>query len=63
MDQQPSKIAHMLVFVVMRARAAAANAWQTAIGEPTDKYRPEAHYMRGPSPKWRAKHAHVSTRR
>ncbi len=23
----------------------------------TDPYRPEQHYMRGPGPKWRAKHA------
>jgi hypothetical protein len=23
----------------------------------TDPYRPERHYMRGPGPKWRAKHA------
>ena len=23
---------------------------------PTKKYRPEAHYMRGPGPKWREKH-------
>jgi hypothetical protein len=22
----------------------------------TDTYRPELHYMRGPGPKWRAKH-------
>jgi hypothetical protein len=22
----------------------------------TDPYRPERHYMRGPGPKWRAKH-------
>lgn len=22
----------------------------------TDSYRPEKHYMRGPGPKWRAKH-------
>ncbi len=27
-----------------------------------DSYRPELHYMRGPGPKWRAKHAdHKST--
>jgi hypothetical protein len=26
-------------------------------------YRPEKFYMRGPGPKWRAKHAQVSTRR
>jgi hypothetical protein len=23
-----------------------------------DPYRPERHYMRGPGPKWQAKHAH-----
>ena len=23
----------------------------------TDPYRPELHYMRGPGPKWRAKHS------
>jgi hypothetical protein len=23
-----------------------------------DPYRPELHYMRGPGPKWRTKHAH-----
>jgi hypothetical protein len=26
-----------------------------------DPYRPERHYMRGPGPKWRAKHASVLT--
>ncbi|MEX2036438.1 MAG: hypothetical protein WEA28_14730 [Xanthobacteraceae bacterium] len=25
----------------------------------TDPYRPELHYMRGPGPKWRAKHGAV----
>jgi len=29
---------------------------------PPDAYRPEAHYMRGPGPKWRAKHAPSSRR-
>jgi hypothetical protein len=24
-----------------------------------DPYRPELHYMRGPGPKWREKHAHA----
>jgi hypothetical protein len=28
----------------------------------TDPYRPEAHYMRGPGPKWQQKHA-ASTNR
>jgi hypothetical protein len=27
------------------------------MGYLTDRYRPELHYMRGPGPKWRAKHA------
>jgi hypothetical protein len=26
-----------------------------------DPYRPELHYMRGPGPKWRAKHQPVRT--
>jgi hypothetical protein len=25
-----------------------------------DPYRPELHYMRGPGPKWRAKHAPIT---
>jgi hypothetical protein len=25
-----------------------------------DPYRPEKHYMRGPGPKWRQKHGHVT---
>ena len=28
----------------------------------TDSYRPELHYMRGPGPKWRAKHDPAPTR-
>jgi hypothetical protein len=29
---------------------------QTLIHDFFDSYRPELHYMRGPGPKWRAKH-------
>jgi hypothetical protein len=63
MDRQLSKAAYVLAFLVVRARAAVANAWQTAMADPTDRYRPEAHYMRGPGPKWRSKHAPASSRR
>jgi hypothetical protein len=63
MARQLSKVASVLAFVVVRARAALANSWQTAMADPADKYRPEAHYMRGPGPKWRAKHAQPSIRR
>ncbi len=31
-------------------------ALREAIRELTDPYRPELHYMRGPGPKWAAKH-------
>ena len=33
-----------------------ATKWQTLVKVAGDPYRPELHYMRGPGPKWRAKH-------
>jgi hypothetical protein len=39
--------------LVTRLAAMAHGAWQSL----TDPYQPELHYMRGPGPKWRAKHA------
>jgi hypothetical protein len=30
--------------------------WRTFCRDAFDPYRPELHYMRGPGPKWRAKH-------
>jgi hypothetical protein len=30
--------------------------WQTLIRVAGNPYRPELHYMRGPGPKWHAKH-------
>lgn len=30
--------------------------WHRLITNVYDPYRPELHYMRGPGPKWRAKH-------
>jgi hypothetical protein len=32
-------------------------AWQALTKAFFDDYRPELHYMRGPGPKWREKHA------
>jgi hypothetical protein len=32
--------------------------WHRLVGLARNPYRPELHYMRGPGPKWRAKHAH-----
>jgi hypothetical protein len=57
MDRHLAKAACVLGFAVQKARTAIAQAWQAIMPEPASRYRPEAHYMRGPGPKWRAKHA------
>jgi hypothetical protein len=33
-----------------------ARRWRCLTASLFDPYRPELHYMRGPGPKWRAKH-------
>ena len=38
-------------------RRTAAALWQSIAKDLFDPYRPELHYMRGPGPRWRAKHA------
>ena len=56
---------HMTLSNIASALAAAsANAWavmttllRLLISGQADTYRPEAYYMRGPGPKWYAKHA------
>ena len=37
------------------------NIWRRLRQEILDSYRPELYYMRGPGPKWREKHAHVTS--
>lgn len=39
-----------------RLRTAVLNCLTAFSGGPVRQYRPEAHYMRGPGPKWREKH-------
>jgi hypothetical protein len=36
----------------------AKTIWHGLLGNIFSSYRPELHYMRGPGPKWRAKHRH-----
>jgi hypothetical protein len=36
--------------------SALVEGWQRLVHVAGDPYRPERHYMRGPGPKWRAKH-------
>ena len=43
-------LSHHLAAIIAQARALLASA----------SYHPERHYMRGPGPKWRAKHLHIS---
>ncbi len=42
-----------------RFAATLAVLWRTFCRDAFDPYRPELHYMRGPGPKWRAKHGIV----
>jgi hypothetical protein len=45
-----------LVSVLRKATGSLANLLSPFWAGPARKYRPEDHYMRGPGPKWRAKH-------
>jgi hypothetical protein len=36
---------------------AIGDLWRAVASDLLNSYRPERHYMRGPGPKWRAKHA------
>jgi hypothetical protein len=40
-----------------------AKFWRKMLQELLDPYRPELHYMRGPGPKWHAKHAYAVIKR
>ena len=40
-------------------RVAVIQIWRALSEWVFDPYRPELHYMRGPGPKWREKHAHA----
>jgi len=40
-----------------RVLGATSLRWRRLTTSLFDPYRPELHYMRGPGPKWRAKHA------
>ena len=42
--------------VMQTARRELAKVWRPLTRDLFDPYRPELHYMRGPGPKWHAKH-------
>jgi hypothetical protein len=60
MHQELSRAGRVLALAVAQAIAAVADACRSAMAIEGDRYHPEAHYMRGPGPKWRAKHAQAS---
>ncbi|MGF6311589.1 hypothetical protein ABIB82_005748 [Bradyrhizobium sp. i1.8.4] len=45
------------LLLLRRRLSAITTGWQNLIERIRDPYRPELHYMRGPGPKWHAKHA------
>jgi hypothetical protein len=49
--------------MISRSVAAVARAIDKARHRLFDSYQPELHYMRGPGPKWHAKHACISVER
>ena len=62
MFQQLVHVGYVLALAIVKANAAVANAWRTTMANQAARYWPEAHCMRGPDPKWRAKHAQVFAR-
>jgi len=63
MPQALSQLRLMLGFAVLKASAGVASAWRATVADRARRYRPEAHYMRGPGPQWLAKHAQISGHR
>ena len=57
MAQSLWKLAANIGLTGAKLLAAVKDAWLSTITSPAPKYRPEAHYMRGPGPKWWAKNA------
>ena len=57
MGQLLSNAASGLAAAALKVWTAIATAWQTMMAEQVKPYQPELHYMRGPGPKWREKHA------
>jgi hypothetical protein len=56
-------LAALLASAGVWAWSAVADAWRWLMADQANSYHPEAHYMRGPGPKWREKNAQMSTRR
>ena len=58
MDQQPSALVSVPASAALGIWTSLLSALRALITIDVRTYRPEQYYMRGPGPKWRAKHAH-----
>lgn len=61
MRRSHSNLATLLTSARARAWAAVADAWRRLMADQAGSYHPEAHYMRGPGPKWREKNARIAS--
>jgi hypothetical protein len=50
------RTAQIALMPLLRRLDRIVTGWHHLFDRATDRYRPERHYMRGPGPKWRAKH-------
>jgi hypothetical protein len=57
MTHRLAKTAGLPVRATLATWKSLVNSCRAVLIELTTKYHPEAHYMRGPGPKWRQKHA------
>ena len=57
MNQLLSNVASRLTAGALKAWTVGTNICRTMLVDQTKSYQPELHYMRGPGPKWREKHA------
>jgi hypothetical protein len=57
MSQLLSDAASRLGVGALKAWTVVMNVCRTMLVDQTKSYQPEFHYMRGPGPKWREKHA------
>jgi hypothetical protein len=62
MDQQLPVPRSLLAPMAVRACTLLVTCLRSLITIDVRTYQPEKYYMRGPGPKWRAKHAQVSSR-
>jgi hypothetical protein len=62
MSRPPFRFVAGIALTGARLMRAAQRVCVSIMVGPAARYRPEAYYMRGPGPKWQAKHAQIAQR-